>query len=754
MSMTEFNAAGAQAKRAADAVPSLRAIPGYVGISLAGGKIVVEGSGPGLQARVAELNQDGPADFVVAATAAASRKRPSEAAPSEAPSDAAAAARSSADVLAASTQQLFEDYVRDVGSPGLQAVVYANGSFIIRTGATNTTEAGPLVPGLPSDTAATGAATAPAKISPADFVARYANVALEEGSPITTEEDFFGGQGFITDGGVFCSAGFSGFDAAGAPLVLTAGHCAGDGAAKRADVELSTDAAAGGGTGSGTTAGALGDFGFSQFGGPDNSRTADDGANAGTDIAVLENIRSDLRLQPAVTRWDNPGLPGPTAVKVVGTVAPFPGQPVCRSGRTLGWSCGTVDTVGIWTVGGPNNVPDGADLRALNGFDSTTVKSRPGDSGGPWISGNFAVGTHTGAEDSGGTQIRAIATTLEDALLRIPGGVQLKLFLNKPVPDAPTGGTVTAGAPVTGQVPAGPASVVAPNSRVRVTVEGQEPVEVPVDAAGNWSFPAPAATGPFNYTVETVNGFSRSGTAAREVLVSDLTAPVITSPAEGWQLAGADVIEGTGEPGRTVRLAGAVEGTGLVADDGRWSISIADQPVYGKLSVTAVLSAAGHLDSPSASRAFTVLPPAPEVTSMPDGLLVSDDARPASISGTGLDGAEVVVSVDGVPVGTVMARLGSGVDAAGAGSAGGIGGSGAQGLAALSVPQAQPASGAPGSGARRRRLERAVPCRPHGGPAHAVRHPVHRRRRLASGGLILHPGSSRGGRRPGGRGAR
>ena len=225
-------------------------------------------------------------------------------------------------MLAASTQQLFEDYVRDVGSPGLQAVVYANGSFIIRTGATNTTEASPPVPGLPSDTAATGAATAPAKISPADFVARYANVALEEGSPITTEEDFFGGQGFITDGGVFCSAGFSGFDAAGAPIVLTAGHCAGDGAAKRADVELSTDAAAGGGTGSGTTAGALGDFGFSQFGGPDNSRTADAGANAGTDIAVLKNIRSDLRLQPAVTRWDNPGLPGPTAVKVVGTVAP------------------------------------------------------------------------------------------------------------------------------------------------------------------------------------------------------------------------------------------------------------------------------------------------------------------------------------------------------------------------------------------------------------------------------------------------
>ena len=75
-----------------------------MGISLPGGKIAVEGSGPELRARVAELNQSGHADFVLAAPAAA------------------AIVPSAAELLASSTQQLFEAYVREVGTAGLQAV--------------------------------------------------------------------------------------------------------------------------------------------------------------------------------------------------------------------------------------------------------------------------------------------------------------------------------------------------------------------------------------------------------------------------------------------------------------------------------------------------------------------------------------------------------------------------------------------------------------------------------------------------------
>ena len=513
-------------------------------------------------------------------------------------------------------------------------------------------------------------------MSAADFVARYANVALEQGSRIATEGDFFGGQGYIIDGRTLCSAGFGAFGPAGEPLVLTAGHCADDGAAKQARIEDPAGAPAAssdgsGAPGSGAAAGILGTFGFSQFGGPDNSTVASDGTNVGTDIAVLKGIRSGVDLQPAITRWDNPADPGPTSVKIVGTVAPFQGQPVCRSGRTLGWSCGTVDSVGTWVIAGPNSLPPdyNNDLRALNGFDSSTVKSRPGDSGGPWISGNFAVGMHTGAESEGGVQTRAIATTLEDATGRVPGGVQLQLFLTKPSLTKAANGTVTAGEPITGHVGAGTASVVAPNSKVRITVKSQQsgqkavqPLEVPVDASGNWQFPAPSSAGQFTFSAESVNGFSRSGAVSLSVEVSALAAPAITSPVDGPALTAIELIEGTGEAGRTVQLSGDFSGTDVVAADGRWSIKVAGQPVFGKVSVTAVLTAPGELDSPAVTRTVSVMPPVPAVSSPRDGKHLRQEALPANVSGTAVDGAKVTVAVDGAAIGS--AQAGSGGDRA------------------------------------------------------------------------------------------
>ena len=670
MTLAEFDAAGALARQAADAVPSLRGLPGYVGIRLHGSTIVVQGSGAGLRARVDELNR---LDEKNQAGLKAGLVLTAPVAPAEtdtSATDTSSAAPSStvplaAELLASSTQQLFEAYVRDVGAAGLQAVTYANGHFIIRTGGTTTAESVPTVStgqqaGL--DTGPAGTPVAKPKMSPADFVARYANVALEQGSRITTEEDFFGGEGYIIDGRTVCSAGFGAFSSTGEPLVLTAGHCAADGAAQQARIEALASAPAAGGTSSGAAAGVLGTFGFSQFGGPGNSAVAPDGTNVGTDIAVLQGIRSGLNLQPAVTRWDKPADPGPTSVKIVGTVAPFQGQPVCRSGRSLGWSCGTVDSVGKWVIVGPNSPPNSEnDLRAMNGFDSTTVKSRPGDSGGPWISGNFAVGTHTGAESIGGVQTRAIAATLEDAAARIPGGIQLQLFLNKPELTVPANGSVRAGEPITGHVAAKPASVVAPNSKVRITVQGQKagrPVEVPVDAAGNWSFPAPSAAGPFRFSAETVNGFSRSGATAMSVELSRLAAPTITAPVEGRALTAIETVEGTGEAGRTVRLSGDLTGTGVVAADGRWSIRVADQPAYGDVSVTAVLTAPGQADSPSVTGRYSVIPPAPAVSGIRDGKHLRQDAVPASISGTAADGAAVTVSVDGTVIGSATAGSG------------------------------------------------------------------------------------------------
>ena len=56
---------------------------------------------------------------------------------------------------------------------------------------------------------------------------------------------------------------------------------------------------------------------------------------------------------------------------------------------------------------------------------------------------------------------------------------------------------------------------------------------------------------------------------------------------------------------------------------------MADQPVFGKVSVTAVLTAPGEVDSPSATRTYTVIPPAPAVSSLRDGKHLRQDALPS-----------------------------------------------------------------------------------------------------------------------------
>jgi hypothetical protein len=681
MTLAEFNAAGDQGKRAADAVASLSGLPGYVGISLKEGKIAVEGSGPELEARVAELNSAGQSsagrngaraaaraaggEFVLVAparkvTAAPTpTPTPTAAAPTPAPTPMTAApttptptptaAPSSPELVAASTDQLFRDYVREVGAAGLQAVTYANGSYVIRTGGMNTPESG--LPGVSAESLATGAAagvasgaTQPAA-SPSAFVARYSNVRLEEGEPLAPEEDFFGGQGYVFNTGITCSAGFAAFSPAGQPLVLTAGHCTDDGTAVSADVEGAEV----------PSARSLGTLGFSQFGGPNNSWITGDASNpgnVGTDIAVIESIRPGLDVQPAATRWDDPANPGATAVKIIGTAAPVPGQAVCRSGRTAGWSCGTVDEVGIYVVGGFSTDP--ADLRAFRGFLSNSVQSSGGDSGGPWISGNFAVGTHSAGDAPGSAANFAVATTLEDAVTQIPGGVQLQLFLNKPVlTDPADGGAVAVGQTITGHVPAAPASAVAAGSKVRITVPGQQPIDVPVDAAGLWQFTAPSPAGPLRFSAETLNGFSHSGASPFDVTVlpSDLPAPEVLSPGDGVVLTAVEHIDGTGTPGATVKLSGDAAGSAVVGLDGTWTVPFSGKARFGPFTVSAAQTARGVADGPAASRTFTVVPPAPAVSNIRNGQHFAHDAIPPRITGTALNGAKVSVVVDGVAAG-------------------------------------------------------------------------------------------------------
>ncbi len=531
MTAAEFSAAGQLGKQAADVAAALRGIPGYLSTRIEGGRILVTGSGQDLEAAVTRLRNNDPAVTLDMVTLAPEPGPP----PSDAPSTPAAEVPTDAGITAVpethpapgtefarSTQQLFQAYLRDVGPAGLQSVAFNGRQFVIRTGGVTSAEA-TLEGGRDAAALVSPVVAAEGKISAAEFVARYANVELDAGAPLAPEADVPGGLGYAADTGYICSTGFSAFDPAGLPAVLTAGHCTDDGAARSATLHFQ-----------GLPAGLLGNFGFSQFGGTGNSsvlrpgNVADPG-NVGTDIAVIHELRADLNPMPAASTWGNPSEPDPD-VKVIGVAAPVLGMPVCRSGRTSAWSCGTIDEVGIFVVPGRNYPADPLDLRAFTGFLSFDVQSSGGDSGGPWLSGNYAVGTHSAGEDASQPNQAppvnfAVATTLEDALGALPG-FQLELFLNKPTVSSPApGATFDAGQTVTGMVAAAPASAVAAGSKVRVTVEGKAPFEVPVEAGGAWSFTAPAGSGPLRFTAETVNGFSASGASAFEFAAAPAALP-------------------------------------------------------------------------------------------------------------------------------------------------------------------------------------------------------------------------------------
>jgi hypothetical protein len=633
----EFKAAGELGKRAAEAVAALREVPGFLGVRLQDAKIIVTGTGPELGAAAAKLAVAIPGLEIESAAPDGPAAAPTNSAVPAAPAQGPGRPE-----LALTTGQLFQDYLREVGPEGLQAVVTSGGKFIIRTGGTNAPESAPEAATGPIT--GTAGATGTGKISPSEFVSRYANVSLDDGARLAPEADLPGGLGYRADTWV-CSTGFSAFDPSGLPAVLTAGHCTNDGAAKSAILEFQ-----------GTPAGQLGQFGFSQFGGPANSPVLrpgnlQDPGNVGTDIAVIGDLRQDLDPSPAASTWGAPPAPD---VKIIGTATPVVGMPVCRSGRSSGWSCGHIAEVGIFVAGGAGYPANPADLRAFTGFLSFDVQSSGGDSGGPWLSGNYAVGTHTAGDtpDKNGNVVQnfAVATTLEDALKVLPG-YQLELFLNKPELTGPADHTFAAGTRITGRVPAAPATAVAAHSKVRITVPGHQPLEVPVDAAGEWSFTAPLPAGPLTFTAERVNGFSRSGTVSLTAVVAPapLAAPTITTPAT-QPLTELRSLAGTGAPGATVTLTGDVAGSGTVGLDGQWSVSLTGPAAYGSVAAAAVLSSPGLADSPAAYATFSVIPPAPVLAGITDGQHVRQDQLPETIAGSGVRGADVAVVIDGLPV--------------------------------------------------------------------------------------------------------
>ncbi|WP_181032195.1 VCBS domain-containing protein [Arthrobacter sp. ZGTC212] len=683
MTVEEFEAAGELGQKAADALPRLQATEGFVSVVIEDGKIVITGSGEALEALALELDAtlvapaakegdveaaEPEAEATEAATGAPSAE-PTEAAEEPAAEEEIAAPVSLAGDPREVIRNLRTEYISSVGVEGLQSIMLTAEGYVIKAKkAAPAVVDGSLLAERLAEAAGTTPADAFAKNNPSVTV-------IDASGPANALEDVVNGHGYATftgNSGGSCSIGFNAFNAEGAPAVISAGHCADDGQATDTILTIPADDPAGNGT-QPSLGSDLGTWGFSQFGGENNSPTeVGSTENIGTDIGVINGINSDLDLLPEVTQWTNPQDLTADTVKVTGTTDPVVGAPMCKSGRTTGWSCGDVSAIGEFYVG----AADGA--RGVWGFESTMHEKNaaPGDSGGSVISGSNAMGLVSAGPEDGNY---FFSTTLSDGMLRLPG-YSVAVFVDAPaLTSHEDKGTVLTDAAISGTAPAG--------STVKLTVNG-ETADLDV-VNGTWSFPAPATVpegGKFEFKVQAINGHNKSKAVSYELTVKEapLAAPVITNPAADAQIADSlTTITGTGAATAkvTVKVSGnktvedaeetdtaetlAVEavdeeGTATVDADGNWEYKLEDALSYGDYTVTAAQDGvAGKLASPAATSNFSVILNKPIITSIENGQEFAEGSTPSGLSGTGTAQADISVTIGDTTLTATVADNGS-----------------------------------------------------------------------------------------------
>lgn len=576
-----------------------------------------------------------------------------QAAPSPDTAPAAIGTEALLDVAAPSVESLFGAYVDEYGTTSLESVtVDGAGNFTIRTG--EPASAGPATASPMSRS------VAPTKLSDDEFAAKFKTEHGTESGSVTIDRenvtgpatafatDVVNGQGIMFGSGgslAECSIGWNGFNAQGEKAVITAGHCAADGTSTVTALTDSTKEPAVGGPGFDPTE-KLGTFGFSQFGGPKNSpATAPPGwnqdpntvNNVGTDVAVIDGINPDLNQLAKVTDWTTPASPKNSGPLVTNISEAIPGANICKSGRTTGWTCGTVAEKAIFLVGGRNFANDPNDVRAVRGFSSKDLVAKEGDSGGAIISGTTAVGMIS----AGGKDGTVYGVSLTDAL-KHTDGYTVKLALS--APKVTTTAPVFRSTDVTGTVANAPAG-----TKVSVTIDGQTTNAV-VGTDGTWSVKAPNKFGTFAVTAQAKNGYntSKTTTASIEVIKQTLTTPTIAAPApDGAVATPVTVITGAGKAGATIELTGDVTGTTKVGEDRTWSFTVSPALEVGSYSITAKQTLDGWNDSQTATNKFTVMPAAPATTSPNNGQEFAFDQGPSAISGTNVKGATVALDVNG-----------------------------------------------------------------------------------------------------------
>ncbi|WP_336661810.1 S1 family peptidase [Leucobacter sp. USHLN154] len=467
-------------------------------------------------------------------------------------------------------------------------------------------------------------------------VAIVGNVVSHASTDIVAGAGYFGE---LSDDRVgTCSTGFTGFTPEGEPALITAGHCSSDGAVTDVQFSDPSNDAAGGEFIEPDGNGIAGSFAFSQFGGVGNTPGAENDPNS-TDIAVIDITNDALNLLPEVTDWttaaqDDLSL-STTPIKSVGL--PQSGT-ISKSGRTTGLSTGDT-TVNLQYTDGSiraTEILDGymqVSNRWVHGFIGGATTS-PGDSGGAVFQGETAVGVVSGGPDEvpAGTDDYAWYTLLQPAL-GFTDGYTVALDIDEPVVKTDVSNGVAGGSDIVVTVPS--------NAKELSVGQGQSGEVIPVEGT-EVSFTAPDAPGDYSYSLVAQNGFSKSETVELNfevVLAAPTVADIDTTDSDV-------TLTGTGVPGAEVsaELDGASY-TATVGEDRNWSVKVEDVAI-GEYTVTATQTFEGDTSATGTGNVI-VRPTAVENLSIASGSSFAAADAPSEISGTGIEGAAINLSLNG-----------------------------------------------------------------------------------------------------------
>ncbi|MGN7799197.1 cell wall-binding repeat-containing protein [Leifsonia sp. 22587] len=318
--------------------------------------------------------------------------------------------------------------------------------------------------------------------------------------------EVYGGEPYLipaTAGSYRCSAGFPGFGlATGAPQLLSAGHCAMAGSS--ATYELSMPGGPYVTTGSdGTAVGPLGAWipGAVQFGNNGDSS--------------LMSLTAGHSSQPSALTWGG-GAGAPTAtapMTVTSVAAAVVGAPLCKSGSTTGWTCGTVLDTDTTVY-----VQDEQGTHTVNSIIASTCADH-GDSGGAALIGNAAVGVVSAGPDvacsdpdyytafypmassTGGSSVTSrYASTWEPAV---------SVSATVAVTSLPATNRVSQGGVISGTI-----SGATPGTTVRLQLANEATARVATVVNGAWSVSLVGApTGGTTYTARAAYGTYSLGAA-------------------------------------------------------------------------------------------------------------------------------------------------------------------------------------------------------------------------------------------------